>query len=157
MNRAARQVILDIDPMEMKRSAQIVGTVFNMVYDYPVPVDLKGNKIIDIFPQVNRYPKDVWLQYYNQYFDRYKGNTWSSDMFTINMNSGLKTIRINAPFLPPPILIDALNSLTGSGTYTAGGGATTPTIDNVNYVANGGSLMFNLQAGFRPGKTLPMF
>lgn len=137
--------------METKRSSAIAGTVFNSVFDYAVPVDLKGNKVIDIYPQVNRYPQDVWLQNYNQYFDTQKGQPWSTDMFTINFNTGLKSIRINAPFLQPPIILDPCNSLTGAGTYTAEGGATDPTIDNVNYVANGGALQFDLEDGQAQG------
>lgn len=151
INRAARQLILDCDPMETKRYAPVSGTVFNGVYDYSVPVDLKGNKVIDLLPQVNRCSSEVWLQAYNQAFDIRKGQPWSSDMFTINFNTGLKSIRINAPFFPPPIIIDPLNSLTGSATYTTAGGATTPVIDNINYAYGSGSLEFNLAAGQSTG------
>lgn len=148
VNRAARDVIADLDPMETKRIAPISGTVFNGVWDYQVPTDLKGNKVIDLYPQVNRYPSDVWLQAYNQDFDRTKGTPWSGDMFTVLFNSGLKTIRINAPFLLPPIEMD---SCTNASTWAATGGATTPTVDNVNYVSNSGSLLFDLSAGSPTG------
>ena len=151
INRAGRQLILDCDPYETKRSSQISGTVFNSVWDYAVPTDLKGQRVIDIYPQTYRYPRDVWAQVYNQNFDTYKNTPWSGDMFTVLNNSGLKTIRINAPFLPPPILIDACNAIPGASNYVAGGGATTPVVDNVNYVTNGGSLNFNLLAGHSTG------
>lgn len=148
MRRAGNQIMADLDPMETKRYMPISGTVFNGVWDYPVPVDLKGNKIIDLAPQVNRYPDDVWLQYYNQDFDRTKGLPWSQDMFTTIMNSGLKSIRINAPFFPAPIILDTCNAVNN---WTNGGGATAPVVDNVNYVANGGSLMLNLNSGYATG------
>jgi hypothetical protein len=151
INRAGRKLLLDCDPYETKRASQIAGTVFNSVWDYPVPVDLKGQRIIDLYPQVNRYPKDVWAQVYNQNFDSNKNTPWSGDMFTVLNNSGLKTIRINAPFLTAPITIDPCNNIPGTGTYTAGGGATTPVVDNVNYVTNNGSLNFNLLAGHTTG------
>lgn len=151
VNRAGHQLLLDVDPMETKRASNIAGTVFNSVYDYPVPVDLKGNKVIDIYPQVNRYPTDVWLQLYNQYFDRTKSQPWATDTFTINFNTGIKSMRISAPFLLPPITLDTCSSTTGSGNWTVGGGASNLTTDNVNYVANGGSLRFNLDAGQSTG------
>lgn len=148
INRAGRQLLEDLDPQETKRIAPIAGTVFNGVWDYPVAVDLKGNKVIDIFPQANRWPSDIWLQAYNQDFDRTKGIPWSNDMFTILFNSGLKSVRINAPFFPSPILLDPCSSV---GNWTNGGGATAPVVDNVNYTANGGSLMFNLSASQASG------
>jgi hypothetical protein len=52
-NRAARQLLLDIDPQETKRIEQLASPIFYQVYDYAPPADLKGQKIIDIFPQVN--------------------------------------------------------------------------------------------------------
>lgn len=146
--RAARQLLLDVDPQETKRISPISGTVYNGVWDYPVAADLKGNRVIDIFPQANRYPTDLWQQAYNQDFDRTKGLPWSSEMFSILINSGLKSVRINAPFLPVPILIDSCSSTTG---WVASGGATTPVIDNVNFVDGGGSLQFNLSAGQASG------
>lgn len=155
INRAAHQLIADCDPMETKRIQQVSGNVFNGVWDYQVPADLKANKVIDLYPQVNRYPWDVWMQAYNQDFDRTKGLPWSNDMFSILFNTSIKTIRINAPFLIAPVLVDAANDPTN---WVASGGATTPTADAVNFVANGASLLFNLQAGQTTGslsKTLP--
>lgn len=148
ISRAARQLILDCDPMETKRISPISGTVFNEVWDYSVPVDLKGDKVIDLFPQVNRYPTDLWGQVYNQFFDRTKGLPWSVDMFTILFNSSLKSMRINAPFLLPPITLDTCDAI---GNWTASGGATGLTLDNVNYVSTAGSLRFNLSAGQSSG------
>ena len=148
IDRAARRLISDVDPMETKRIMPIGGTIFNSVWDYPLPADLKGNKIIDIAPQVNRQSWDLWLQTFNQDFDRTKGTPWSNDMLSVLFNSGVKTLRLNAPFLNPPLLIDAANYTTG---WTASGGATTPTLDTVNYAYSGGSLLFNLQAGYTTG------
>jgi len=148
IDRAARRLITDVDPMEMKRIMPIGGTVFNSVWDYPLPADVKGNKIIDIFPQVNRKEWDLWLQSFNQDFDRTKGKPWSNDMLSVLFNSGVKTLRLNAPFLVPPVLMDACNDTNG---WVASGGATTPTLDTVNYAYSGGSLLFNLQAGQSKG------
>src|SRR5260221_8839359 len=68
-NRAARDVLLDIDPQEQKRTVQTNGPIFNGVWDYPIPADLKGDRLIDIRPQVLRNANDLWNQDYNQDFD----------------------------------------------------------------------------------------
>lgn len=145
-NRSASELLLDVDLQETKRITPFVTPIYSQVFDYALPVDLKGNKVIDIAPQVNRSPSDNWLQQYNQFFDQYK-NWTLQDMFTIQINSGLKTIRISAPNESQPIPIDLATSPTDNGTWTAGGGASNVTSDSVNWVAGGSSIMFDLAAG----------
>lgn len=150
IDRAARQLILDVDPQETKRIVEFTNPIFSSVYDYAVPVDLKGNKVIDIRPQVNRTTQDVYLQKYNQNFDVQKGWLPAND-FTIQFNTAIKTIRINSPFLQQGVIINLADSITQNGTWVVGGGAQTLTVDNVNYVAGSGSLKFNLAAGLASG------
>ena len=73
--RAARQVLADIDPQETI-CIETTNPIFSGVWDYPVPVDLKGNKIIDIAPQINRLPSQIANQSYNQQFDTTKYPSW---------------------------------------------------------------------------------
>ncbi len=147
-NRAARQLLLDIDPQETKRVVQFTSPIFNSVTDYPIAADVKGNRIIDIRPQVNRLPRDIWGQQYNQAFDIAKQNIFSlANMFTMNFNTGLKTLRINAPFLPNPVIINYASSITDNGTWSVGGGASNLTVNNQNYVSVPGALNFNLPSG----------
>lgn len=150
LNRAARQLLLDCDPQETKRISQFANPIFNSVFDYAVPSDLKGNKVIDIRPQTPRYPSEVWLQGYNQAFDLSKWWTLQ-DGFTINFNTAVKTIRIAAPQLPAPILINGATDATSNGTWSVGGGATSLSTDNVNFISGGGSLEFNLAAASATG------
>lgn len=148
IDRAARQLLLDVDPQETKRTLEFVNPIFNTVFDYPLAPDVKGNKIIDIRPQVRRMPSDIWLQSYNQAFDIWKQNIWASqDMFTMNFNTGVKTIRINAPYLNPPIIVNYADDLTDNGTWSATGTASNLTVDNVNYVQGQGSLKFDGTTG----------
>ena len=143
INRAARQLLLDIDPQETKRTVEFINPIFNTVFDYPVADDLKGNALIDIFPQVNRIPRDIWSQAYNQAFDLAKQSIYTmANMFTLNFNSGIKTLKINAPFLNPPVYINQAESITANGTWTATV-ATNLTVDNTNYVTGAGSLKFD--------------
>lgn len=148
INRAARQLLLDLDPQETKRTTEFVAPIFNSVFDYPIAADVKGNKLIDIFPQVQRIPQDIWLQDYNQAFDVMKQNIFSmQNMFTMNFNSSLKTIRINAPWLNPPIIINEIDSITNNGTWATGGTASSLTVNNTNFAQGAGSLQFNTTVG----------
>lgn len=148
IDRGARQLLLDLDPQETKRSVEFVAPIFNSVFDYPIAADVKGNKIIDIYPQVQRIPQDIWLQAYNQAFDVAKQNIFSmANMFTMNFNTGLKTIRINAPWLNPPVIINQIESITSNGTWAVGGTAASLAVNNTNFAQGAGSLQFNVTTG----------
>lgn len=147
-NRAARKLLLDVDAQETKRTVEFVNPIFNGVFDYPIAADVKGNKIIDILPQVQRIPRDVWSQAYNQAFDIAKQNLYAmANMFTMNFNTGLKTIRINAPFLNPPVIINQIEGIATNGTWAVGGTATSLAANNVKFVQGSGSLQFNVTSG----------
>jgi hypothetical protein len=148
INRASRQLLLDCDPQETKRTLEFINPVFNSVFDYPIAPDVKGNAIIDIRPQVRRIPRDIWSQQYNQAFDVAKQNIYASaNGFTMNFNSGIKTLRINSPFLNPPVIINNAESTNDNGTWTVGGTAINLSTNNVNYVQGNGSLQFDITSG----------
>lgn len=148
INRAAREILLDVDPQETKRQVEFVAPIFNSVSDYPIASDVKGNKIIDIYPQVQRIPQDIWTQAYNQAFDVAKQNIFSmANMFTINFNTSLKTIRINAPFLNPPIIINQIEGIALNGTWAVGGTASNLAVNNTNFAQGSGSLQFDSATG----------
>lgn len=147
-NRAARQLLLDVDPQETKRTLEFVNPIFNSVFDYPIAPDVKGNKVIDLLPQVRRLPSDIWSQAYNQAFDVVKSNIFSlANMFTMNFNTGIKTLRINAPFLNAPIIVNQIESITSNGTWAAGGTASNLAVNNSNFVQGAGSLQFDVTTG----------
>lgn len=146
ISRGARDVLADVDPQETKRILPITGTVFQSVYDYAAPVDLKGNRIIDIFPQVNRQLWEQYAQVYNQTFDVWK--SWNcQENFTVLFNTAIKTLRLNAPQAPPSTLLNAVDAISDNGTWVTGGNASGIATDNVTYAANNGSISFNLSAG----------
>src|ERR1700743_4007311 len=62
-NRAARRVLQDVDPQETKIVSQF-GKIYDGYWDYPLAVDVKGNKIVDLFPQANRQLTDKFTQVY---------------------------------------------------------------------------------------------
>lgn len=116
-NRAARRVLADVDPQETKIVSEF-GKVYDGVWDYPLTVDVKGNKIIDLFPQANRTPRDNFGQVYNKDFDLWKSFSLVPD-FTPRYAGAVRTIRINATNLLTGILLNAADGYNTNGTWTA--------------------------------------
>lgn len=141
--RAARKLLNDFDPIETARIAQLTTPLFDKVYDYNCPTDLKGDRIIDIRPQVNRGFSDRFFQTYNEAFDMSKASLVAGGEFTIQYDTAVKSIRI-AKNLIAGLLVNGGNSLTANGTWAVGGDATNLTLDTLNYVYAGGSLNFDV-------------
>lgn len=138
INRAARQVLLDTDPAETRRSATLTNALYDKVYDYVAPSDLKGDKILDIRPQVDRTESDNFLKTSSTQFDKLK----ASDTFQVKSDKGVKTLRISKS-LTSGLLLHDMNSLTANGTWAASGVATDISADTQNYVTGSASLKFN--------------
>lgn len=149
-NRTARQFLLDCDPQETIRIAQ-TPTLFNQIYDYPISnlPDLKGDKVLDIRPQVNRGMNDVFTNTYSQSFDVTKQYA-VAPQFTIDFNTAQKSLRIDATDILAGIQINNADGVSSNGTWTAGSNATSLSTNTINYVFNPGSLQFNLSAGANP-------
>lgn len=152
INRAARQLLLDSDPQETMREVAFTTPIFDSIFDYALAPDVKGISIVDIRPQVNRSFTEIFNQDYSQQFSLGAAQPTGAAQFEINFNAALKTIRINDPYTVPAVTTNTAEGVTLNGTWTTGGSATALTTDNVNFVAGGGSLMFNLSAG-APGST----
>src|SRR5574337_1400238 len=131
-NRAARDILADVDPAETKRIVQLDNAVYNQVYDYACPTDLKGDRIIDIRPEVNRQVWDVITQTYNQPFDLLKNWTFRGGISTVQWNTGLKSLRISTLVSPENFLLNDCDSITDNGTWSVGVGASDLTVDNLD-------------------------
>ena len=149
-NRAARRIIHDVDPQETK-VIETFGKVYDGVWDYPITASLKGNKIIDLFPQANRQLKDNFTQVYNKTFDLYKGYSIVPD-FTPRYSGAVRTIRINATNLQTGIQINSADSYNGNGEWTAVQNVSDIT-NNPQLTTNGGSglVQFNIDQTGVPG------
>lgn len=146
INRAARTLLLDVDPKETQRIV-LLPQVFNSVFDYSIPVDVKGDSIVDLRPQAGRFPTDIYYQTYAQTFDSQKGLGINKRIDT-QWNTGVKSLRIEAPTLTAPVTITDTGSITG---WSATTGASSITLDTSNNVAGGGALKFNLNASSSTG------
>lgn len=147
INRAARDLLLDVDPKETQRIVQLASQVFNDVFDYPIPVDVKGDRLVDLRLTAGRIPREVFVQDYAVTFDSNKSLGLSNGIYT-QWNTGVKSLRIEAPFLTAPVQLSSTSSTTD---WTATTGASNLSLDSTNYVAGGGALVFNLDAGSSTG------
>jgi len=143
-NRTARQLLLDTDPIETVRKNLTTTPLFNQVWDYACPADLKGNRIIDVSPQYIRSAGQIISQTYNQDFDIDKNKFYPPSEFTIQFNNAVKTIRINDTSLPQGVVLDTCEATTG---WTANSTASNLSEDNVNFASGSGSLSFDVTTG----------
>lgn len=144
INRAARKLLNDCDPLETVRIQQLQSQLFDSVYDYPLPDDVKDDRVIDIRPQVNRTVGDQFTQSYNQPFDVSKTGALNFPEFTIQWNSAVKSVRI-AKDVVGPLLVNGATAVTGSdGTWAGGADATDLRTDTLNYVYGSGSVRFDV-------------
>ena len=139
IDEGARSVLADLDFYETKRIQQIDNAIYANVYDYPLPTDLKGDRIIDIRPQINRTVDQIPQQTYNMEFDQRK----EYQRFTIQDNSNVRTLRFNSG-ITPQTLINQANSITDNGTWSVGDDGTNLTEDKLNFISGGASLNFDV-------------
>lgn len=145
---AARDVLAEIDPAETKRLQNLDTPLYDDVYSYSAPADLKGNKIIDIRPQVNRGLEDNFTQTYNEQFDRQK--TRLDNYFSVEYQNGTKILRI-AKQLTSGILLHKMDSVTANGIWAVGNDATSITTNSLNKVAGTSSIEFDLDGSTTDG------
>lgn len=148
INRAARELLLDVDPQETVRIAPMQAPFYDRVYEYAAPSDLKGVSIIDIRPQVQRNPINNPSQTYSRLFDINKNNP-GFPIFNVNFDSSVKTINYSNPELQPSVLVNGAQTLTENGTW-AGTNISNIENDSVNFVYGSSSIKFTIDAGANP-------
>lgn len=149
-NRAARRVLGDVDPQETK-IVSAFGKVYDGVFDYPLAADVKGNKIVDFFPQANRKPWETFTQVYNKEFDRNKDFTLVPD-FTPRYAGAVRTVRLAINGLNTGILLNAADGYNTNGLWVAGANVSNVATNN-QYMTDGasGSVSFQLNQTGVPG------
>lgn len=141
--RAAGNLLLQIDPAETRRITNLTNAIHDDYYNYSLPSDVKGNKIIDIRPQVSRQTSEQFRQKFGEEFDLRKAV--EDDIFATKHDDGSKSIRISKDISPGPTTVNSCNSLTTNGTWAADGTyASNLTLDTLYYVSGSASLNFDL-------------
>ena len=146
LNRAARMVYVDVDLRSAKRKAVITPNIFDDVYIYTAPTDLKEYAIIDIKPQ--KYPNrklDSRVKLVTpEVFDRKKSNR---NLFvSVEHDSMVDRLLVNIDVDDTKKDVSSFDTLGagGSTNWIIFGDATNIVLDTNNKVEGGGSLRFDL-------------
>lgn len=114
---AARNVLLMIDPHETRRVAYVENGLYEDIYRYVTPADIKGDKIIDIRPQTDRGYSDKFSHVFEKEFDMNR-NDFSYDVV---MESGVKYLTASRG-VGYRYVLNTLNSITGNGAWSVTNG-----------------------------------
>jgi len=159
VNRAVREVLSEIDLHSAKRKATLSPDLFDDIYDYAAPIDLKSGGLIDIRPQIRRGRFDEWRLTTEEEFDRLKKDSrvdrwgdpikisrseWLGEsLVAIGESNLIKKIKISRPVQDTSLTIDDLDSV---GSWAGYGDGTNITKDSDNYVKGSACLHWDINA-----------
>jgi len=160
-NRAVRKVLSDLNLRSSRRESALSPNLFNDVYAYTCPTDLK--RLIDLKPQINRGRFDSWRLTSQEEFDRYKedhridrygdpveikSSQWlGENLVAFGYKDLTRILYISRPIDDQSLTISTMDSLTaGGGTWTLYGDGTNLTADAENYVKGSGSINWDISA-----------
>lgn len=145
-NRAVKDVVAEIDLRSTKRSAAISPQIYQEVFNYGAPADIKEEGIIDVQPQINR-SSDSELELVSvEEFDRTKDSV--NNLVAISDADFIKILKLSMPVNSNELVVNECDSLTGDGTFAASGSASNITLDQNNYVNGSASINFDVAANF---------
>lgn len=139
---AAGNVLNQIDPRTTKRKSQITNAIYDEIDRYVLPSDLKADAVIDIERQASRTISDNFNQVGSETFSLNK----TAESFSVEDNSGVRTLRLSASGLKGGVTVHTCDSLTINGTWSAGGSATNLIADTLNFISGSGSIKFDVAA-----------
>lgn len=143
---AARNLLNKMDPPTTIRKAQLSNALYDGVYSYIAPTDLKGTKVISLFPQSESIRGENFNQtgYSDFGYDRELGS------LIVEHESGIKTVSVSGHGRAG-LTLSTGNSLTENGTWVVGGQAANLVLDSYLYMNSGASLRFDLTSGATSG------
>src|ERR1035437_7033466 len=113
---AANRMLSRIDTEETRRTATLATPFWDNVNDYALATDYKG--MIDIRPQANRQDQPG-LSHYGQTTPRQFNERLDSNSFSIRWNNMMRTLRAQVLPSNAVVTMDAFDSATGNGAWTA--------------------------------------
>lgn len=146
INRSVREVVSEIDLRSTKRKAQISPEIMDQVYTYGAAGDLKELAIIDLQPQVGRLVDSELELVTTEEFDRLK--SVRNNIVAITDEDFIKKLQVSVALDSLEKVIHQCDSITGDGTWTAGGSASNLTIDTFNVINGFSSLNFDIGASY---------
>ena len=158
-NRAIRDVLSEVDLRSSIRSTALSPNLFDDVYQYTCPSDMKGDKVIDIKPQINRGRFDRWELVTHEEFDRRKqdlrvdrygdpieleGSQWlGHNLVAISRDDLVNKLLLSRAIDDSELGIDTLDAV---GDWAAYGDGSNLTADADNYVKGSGCINWDINA-----------
>ena len=140
-NDAVREVLADLDLRGSKRKTALSPNLFDEIYQYSCPSTLKGDKVIDIAPQISRTKLDYWNLVPAREFDRYKVD--GDNLVAIARDDLVNKVLISRPIDDDELTIDRLDAV---GDWAAFGDGTNLTADAENYVKGSSAINWDINA-----------
>lgn len=142
MNQGVREVLADLDLLTARRRAPMVPGLFNGIFEYAVPSDLKGYSVISIQNQKWTKSKFWSLVPYEQFLRRQDINT-----IAISDYDGIRKLLANCEVVDNKITLANLDTLaSGGGTWVAYGDAENVAVGSDNYVEGMAGLKFDISS-----------
>ena len=136
---------LALDLRSSKRKASTAPNLFNDVYQYACPNDLKSQKIISLQPQtMEREFHQDWELTAEDEFDRRK----QTDSNLLSFSDRDLTRKLLVSYNPDDdgFIVSPLDALTGDGTWVLFGDGTNVTLDSYQYIKGSASIKFDISA-----------
>lgn len=144
-NNAVRAVISKVDLRSMKRKSTLAPNLFNLVYQYTCPTDMKGVKIIGLQPQTGlRDLFNQWELTSEEEFDRRKQTNFN--LLAFSDRDLTRRLLISANLEQQALTINNFDSLTAGGSWVLFGDGTNLSIDTDQFIEGSGSLKFDISA-----------
>ena len=145
LNNGVREAISFVDFRSMKRKSSLAPNLFNDIYHYTCPTDLKGMKIVDLQPQTGERSKfNDWELTTESEFDRRKETEYN--LLAFSDRDFTRKLLVSASVNDDGFTVSPLDSLTGGGTWALFGDGTNVTQDSYEYVKGSASINFDISA-----------
>lgn len=144
VNKGVREVLQDVDLRSTIRKSALSPNLFDDIFEYSAPTDLKGDCIIDIQPQINRSRLLNWDLTTPEEFDRYKEDNYSNrHLVALSNDDQVRTLLLASCVDDTSIVIDGLDSV---GDWEGFGDGENLTLDTDDYVKGNGSINWDINA-----------
>jgi hypothetical protein len=142
LNQGVREVLADLDLLTTRRRVPMIPGLFNGIFEYAAPSDLKGYSIISIQNQKWDKSKFWSLVPYEQFLRR-------QDMDTIAVSDydGFRKILANCNVVDNKITLANLDTIaSGGGTWGIFGDAENLDVGSDNYIEGLAGLKFDISS-----------
>ena len=144
VNEVVRNLFSRVDLRSAKRRATLTPNLYNGIFEYNCPSDLKANKIIDIPAQARRHDGEFSLTTPEE-FRTTEGRVGD---IAIDDYNGQRVLLINSEVDSQSVVVSELDALSSgaSSDWTIFGDAESLAKDDSDFIKGAGSLKFDLSS-----------